>query len=277
MWDETRLVQQKVWFLKLLWRHSFWLLQRGLDASGLQRAGDRQEGGGKEDSEPGRQEERAGRETGHGLRQQEVASQHKHCFVIIPRSEFWGRFLHTGRPECKVHLGLRLRFECNNHRGVSSLNVFPVSVLCLTQWCQRCRWLSRKLLWEPSPPLAPNWTCLMSQVSPLDPQSTCDTFSFICFSLNQSASFDFVLVCHWCIVFDVSDIRTTRLQWETVLDPGGIPMEGPPPLPHPGLWRKRTRKRRSPSLVFSQLERGISTDVHARTCSLCLLSFPSVP
>lgn len=52
----------------------FWLLQCGLDAFGLQRAGDRQEGGGEEASEPGRQEARAGREAGHGLRQQEVTS-----------------------------------------------------------------------------------------------------------------------------------------------------------------------------------------------------------
>lgn len=58
-------------------------------------------------------------------------------------------------------------------------------------------------------------------------------------------------------MFDVSDIRTTRLQLETVLDRGGIQREGPPPSPPPGLWRKRTPKRRSPSLVFSQSERGI--------------------
>lgn len=56
-----------------------WILQCGLDAFGLQRAGDWQEDGGEEDSEPGRQEERAGRETGHGLRLQEVTWQHK-CF-----------------------------------------------------------------------------------------------------------------------------------------------------------------------------------------------------
>lgn len=47
----------------------------------------------------------------------------------------------------------------------------PVSVLCLIRWCQRCRWLSRRVPWEQRPPLAPNWTCLTSLDSPLDPQS----------------------------------------------------------------------------------------------------------
>lgn len=64
-----------------------WILQCGFDAFGLQRAGDRQEDGGKEDSEPGRQEERAGRETGHGLRLQEVTPQHKCCFCPEIRTE----------------------------------------------------------------------------------------------------------------------------------------------------------------------------------------------
>ena len=126
-----------------------WILQCGLDAFGLQRAGDWQEDGGEEDSEPGRQEERAGRETGHGLRLQEVTWQHvrDHCVLYL----------------CDVWFISKL------------LRVFPVAALCLTQWCQRCRWSSRKLPSEQSPPLDPNWTCLMSQVSPLDPQSTHDT------------------------------------------------------------------------------------------------------
>lgn len=52
----------------------FLLLQRGFDASGLQRAGDRPEDGGKEDEHTGGQKEGAGGEAGHGLRQQEVTS-----------------------------------------------------------------------------------------------------------------------------------------------------------------------------------------------------------
>lgn len=60
-------------------------------------------------------------------------------------------------------------------------------------------------------------------------------------------------------MLDVSDTRTTRSQWETLSDPGGILREGPPPSPPPGLWRKRSPERRSPSQVFSQLERGIYT------------------
>lgn len=44
-------------------------------------------------------------------------------------------------------------------------------VLCHTLWCQRCRWLSRRPPWTQSPPLAPDWTCLMSLGLPLDHQS----------------------------------------------------------------------------------------------------------
>lgn len=44
-------------------------------------------------------------------------------------------------------------------------------MLCHTLWCQRCRWLSRRPPWTQSPPLAPDWTCLMSLGLPLDHQS----------------------------------------------------------------------------------------------------------
>lgn len=53
-------------------------LQRGINAFGVQRTGDWQKDGGEEAEEPGGQEEGAGREAGHGLRQQEVMLQHKH-------------------------------------------------------------------------------------------------------------------------------------------------------------------------------------------------------
>lgn len=56
--------------------------------------------------------------------------------------------------------------------------------------------------------------------------------------------------------------RTTRSQWEMGSDPGGTPREGPPPSPPRGLWRRRSLKRRSPSPVFSPLERGIYFDAH---------------
>lgn len=56
--------------------------------------------------------------------------------------------------------------------------------------------------------------------------------------------------------------RTTHSQWETGSDPGGTLREGPPPSPPPGLWRRRSLKRRSPSPVFSPLGRGIYFDAH---------------
>lgn len=49
-------------------------MQSDLHAFGLQRAGDRQEDGGEEASEPGGEEEGAGGAAGHGLREQEVGS-----------------------------------------------------------------------------------------------------------------------------------------------------------------------------------------------------------
>lgn len=65
----------------------------------------------------------------------------------------------------------------------------------------------------------------------------------------------------WQIYNDAAvspDTRTTRSQWEMDLGPGGTRREGRPPSPPPGLWRRRSQKRRSPFPAFSQLERGSS-------------------
>lgn len=51
--------------------------QSGLDATGLQRAGDWQEDGGEETEEPRGEEEGTGGEAGHGIWQQEVKTRRK--------------------------------------------------------------------------------------------------------------------------------------------------------------------------------------------------------
>lgn len=72
---------------------------------------------------------------------------------------------------------------------------------------------------------------------------------------------------------DLPDTRTTRLQQETVLDPGGTLREAVPPSP-PGPWRRRSPKRRWQSPVFSRSERGIYTArLLRRVFKLSLKSF----
>lgn len=77
--------ERKMWWK---WNVSLWLFQCGLDASGLQRARDRQKDGGEEASQPGGQEKGTGWETGNGPGNPEVATWHK--TVVVTRNSWLG-------------------------------------------------------------------------------------------------------------------------------------------------------------------------------------------
>lgn len=208
-------------------------LQRGVNAFGVQRAGDWQKDGGEEAEEPGGQEEGAGREAGHGLWQQEVTLQHKHVIethvYVFP---VW--MCVCSLSQCRVPL--RDVRDAGDRAGNSCGSQVLHSVQTGPVWRAGLHLRTSKVSLAP-PRLQ----------SPLvyRPHS-----GFLFWEINIGIFWMFL------------GTRTTRSQWEMGSDPGGTPREGPPPSPPPGLWRRRNLKRRSPSPVFSPLGRGIYFDAH---------------